>query len=183
MLPHIILYIPSTEGFKILSQVRSFTFSVKESGGRNGRQTWSTSIFLTLTAAVWTQSRSVTQLTSRATNTHRVQYLTRHSRQTVSQEAIAAIGRVWTALCHQDGIYPDVFGYHLSPFLFLLSWRRLCRFTMSAVTFWTVKVHEGCQLLGVLELTNMLLFFSFWWFGSICHWCFLLFLPLRFTTV
>lgn len=36
----------------------------------------------------------------------------------VSQEAIAAIGHVWTVLIRLDGTYMDVFLYHLSSLLF-----------------------------------------------------------------
>lgn len=120
--------------------------------------TWSDEFLMfrwTLTVAVWTRSKSVPQLFSHSTNTH-VQYLTHLTSQSVSQEAIAAIGRVWTVLCHQEGTYLDVFCYHLSHFFFLLP----C-ILLRAVLFHVYS--EGSEIQSQLfekrEPTNMLLFF------------------------
>lgn len=80
-------------------------------------------IFLTLTVAVWTQSTSVTQRLSCSKHTTTV--VSPPVSQEVSQEAIAAIGHVWTVLCHQGAwdlpgcvLLPPVFS---SSFTFYFS--------------------------------------------------------------
>lgn len=110
-------------------------------------------IFLTLTVAVWTQSTSVTQRLSCSKHTTTV--VSPPVSQEVRQEAIAAIGHVWTVLCHQGGTCLAVFCYHLSSLLshFILATAVLF---MSAVIFWSIKAHGKSQL---LDPTNMLLLF------------------------